>query len=70
MCNFKQCTEEADQIVLTSDSEEGFSREVVLLIEAPYSIEDELIHILQTDQVEIADLEVERSRTTLVVRIF
>lgn len=68
--NFKQCTEGTDQITITADQEEGFYRELELLIEAPYSLEDELVRMLQTDRVEIADLRVEESRTTILVQIF
>lgn len=67
--NFKQCAEETDRITITAEHEDGFSREVDLLIEAPHSIDEELVRMLQTDRVELLDLTVEQSCVTLVVRI-
>ncbi|MFC6906565.1 hypothetical protein [Halalkalicoccus tibetensis] len=70
MRNFKQCAEGAGPITITADRDEGFYRELELLVEAPYSLEDELVRMLQTDRVEIADLRVEESCTIVLVQIF
>ena len=68
--NFKQCAEDAEQIAVTSERNDGFCKEVELTIQPPYSLDDDLGRMLQTDRAEIADLEVEESCTTIEIRIY
>ena len=68
--NFKDCAEESTQITVASERGDGFYREIELVIQPPYSLDDDLRQMLQTDRAEIADIEVEQSCTTLEVRIY
>lgn len=68
--NFKACAEEDEKITVVSEREDGFCLECELLIQPSYSLTDDLRRMLETDRVQIADLRVNQSSTTLVIRIF
>lgn len=68
--NFKACAEGNEKITVVSERDDGFCLECELLIEPSYSLTDDPRRMLETDRVRIADLRVDQSSTTLVIRIF